>query len=242
MANNSTLKKIQIDNVTYDIGGGASVAVQNNTALVINNSGTDTTEIANTIAANPSAEATESLNKIKIGDVVYVIESSQPIQPSGVTIYTLIPPCTAVPIDSTTMIENIYFNTSLSEAEVVSIIDNAFASIPGWLDNMGSMTYVFMNESNETMIIVGINSGMYIIQGVANNPDPQPEEAILFIGGPNANATGLGFTGWNPSFNGSLAINETNTVIEMHFSEMNMLNDAKQMNEALKELISSTPF
>ena len=76
MANNSTLKKIQIDNVTYDIGGGASVAVQNNTALVINNSGTDTTEIANTIAANPSAEATESLNKIKIGDVVYTIEGS----------------------------------------------------------------------------------------------------------------------------------------------------------------------
>lgn len=76
MANNSTLKKIQIDNVTYDIGGGASVSVQDNSALVINNSGTDTSEIANTIAANPSAEGTESLNKIKIGDVVYTIAGS----------------------------------------------------------------------------------------------------------------------------------------------------------------------
>ena len=89
MANNSTLKKIQIDNVTYDIGGGASVAVQNNSALVINNSGTDTTEIANTIAANPSAEATESLNKIKIGDVVYYIMSSAPSS-GGITIFTKI--------------------------------------------------------------------------------------------------------------------------------------------------------
>lgn len=236
------LHKIKIDNVTYDIGGGASVSVKDNQALVINNSDTDTSAIANTIAANPSAEATESLNKIKIGDVVYVIESSQPSQPSGVTIYTLIPPCTAVPIDSTTMIENIYFNTSLSEAEVISIMDNAFASVPGWVENMGSMTYVFMNESNETMVLVGINSGMYIIQGFANNPEPQELEAILFIGGPNASAIGLGFTGWNPSFNGSLAINDTNAVIEMHFSEMNMLDDAKQLNEALKELISSTPF
>lgn len=241
MANNSTLKKIQIDNVTYDIGGGASVAVQNNTALVINNSGTDTTEIANTIAANPSAEATESLNKIKIGDVVYHIESSQPSS-GGVTIYTLIPPCTAVPIDSTTMIENIYFNTNLSETEVNSIIGNAFASIPGWLENMGSMTYVFMNESNETMVLVGINNGLYIVQGVANNPDPDPSEVILFIGGANASAAGLGFTGWNPNFNGELSINETNAYAEMMFSNMNILNDAKQLNEALKELISSTPF
>lgn len=84
MANNSTLKKIQIDNVTYDIGGGASVSVQDNSALVINNSGTDTSEIANTIAANPSAEGTESLNKIKIGDVVYVINN----QSAGVSIFT----------------------------------------------------------------------------------------------------------------------------------------------------------
>ena len=114
---------------------------------------------------------------------------------SKITVYTLIPPCTAVPIDSTTMIENIYFNTSLSEAEVISIIDNAFASVPGWLEDMGSMTYVFMNDSQETMIIVGIISGMYLIQGVANNPEPQVSEAILFIGGPDASAIGLGFTG-----------------------------------------------
>ena len=161
---------------------------------------------------------------------------------SKITVYTLIPPCTAVPIDSETMIENIYFNTNLSEAEVISIIDNAFASVSGWVDNMGPMTYVFMNGTFTTTVIVGINEGVYIIQGFANNPEPNELEALLFVGGPNASAIGLGFTGWNPSFNGSLAINETNTLVETQFSSMGMLDDAKQLHEALKELISSTPF
>lgn len=161
---------------------------------------------------------------------------------SKITVYTLIPPCTAVPIDSTTMIENIYFNMSLSEAEVISIIDNAFASIPGWLENMGPMAYVFMNESNKTMVIVGIHSGMYIIQGFANNPEPEASDAALFIGGPNASAMGLGFTGWNPNFNGELPINETNAYIETMSAQMGKLEDFRQMHEALKELISSTPF
>lgn len=238
------LNKIKIDNVTYDIGGGASVSVKDNQALVINNSDTDTSAIANTIAANPSAEATESLNKIKIGDVVYTIESSQPSQPSGVTIYTLIPPCTAVPIDSTTMIENIYFNTSLSEAEVISIIDNAFASVPGWAENMGLMTYVFMNQTNDKAIMLQGAEGNYIIQAFTKEPASEEEglAAIAFISGPIADSVGVSFTGWNPSFSGELPINETNAFCEMQFSNMNILNDAKQLNEALKELISSTPF
>lgn len=233
------LHKIKIDNVTYDIGGGASVSVKDNQALVINNSDTDTSAIANTIAANPNAEATESLNKIKIGDVVYHIESSQP---SGVTIYTLIPPCTAVPIDSTTMIENIYFNTSLSEAEVISIIENSFASVPGWLDEMGPFTYVFMNETNDKVVMLQSNAAMSVIQAFSGAEPESPEEAIVFISGPGTSELGLSFTGWNPNFNGALPINETNAYVEMMSTQMGKLEQFKQINEALKELISSTPF
>lgn len=163
---------------------------------------------------------------------------------SKITVYTLIPPCTAVPVDSETMIENIYFNTSLSEAEVISIIDNAFASVPGWLEEIGPMTQVFMNESETTMIMVGIMNGLYVIQGFANNPKPNELEAILFVGGPNASAVGLelGFTGWNPNFSGSLFINETNAYVATMSANMGKLEQFQQVNEALKELISSTPF
>lgn len=161
---------------------------------------------------------------------------------SKITVYTLIPPFTAVPIDSTTMIENIYFNTSLSEAEVISIIDNAFASVPGWLEEMGPMAYVFMNESETTMIMIGIINGSYLIQGIANNLDPDPLEAALFIGGPNASAMGFGFSGWNPNFNGSLFINETNAYVATMSANMGKLEQFQQVNEALKELISSTPL
>ena len=161
---------------------------------------------------------------------------------SKITVYTLIPPCTAVPIDSTTMIENIYFNTSLSEAEVISIIDNAFASVLGWLEEMGPFTYVFMNETNDKMIMVMVNEGMYGVQAFSGAEPESPEEAIVFISGPGASELGVSFTGWNPNFNGELPINETNAFVEMMSTRMGKLEQFKQINEALKELISSTPF
>lgn len=132
MANNSTLKKIQIDNVTYDIGGGASVSVQNNSALVINNSGTDISEIANTIAANPSAEGTESLNKIKIGDVVYVIAGGSNI----------------VEKQFDTSAEDITFTENFTEEEFDKIYNDK-ATIIGKYGDMGF--YVFSVELAQTM-------------------------------------------------------------------------------------------
>lgn len=161
---------------------------------------------------------------------------------SKITVYTLIPPCTAVPIDSTTMIENIYFNTSLSEAEVGSLMDNAFASVPGWLEEMGPSTCVFMNENNDKAVMLEGGEGNYIIQALSGAKPEGPEDAIVFISGPLASEMGVSFTGWNPNFSGELPINETNAFVEMMSAQMGKLEQFKQMNEALKELISSTPF
>jgi hypothetical protein len=140
------------------------------------------------------------------------------------------------------MIENIYFNTNLSEAEVISMIDNAFASVPGWLDEMGPFTYMFMNETNDKMIMVMANEGIYGIQAFSGTEPEGPEDAIVFISGPGASEAGVSFTGWNPNFNGELPINETNSFVEMMASQRGKLDQFKQLNEALKELISSTPF
>ena len=71
----------------------------------------------------------QEITHINVNGVTYALAGSN--SSGGVTIFTLIPPCTAVPVDSTTMIENIYFNTDLSETEVTSLMDNAFTSVPG---------------------------------------------------------------------------------------------------------------
>lgn len=157
----------------------------------------------------------------------------------GVTIYTLVLPCTAVPIDSTTMIENVYFNTSLSEAEVISLIDNAFASVPDW--PMGSAAYVFMSETNDKAIMIMIEEGIYIIQAFNREPEGA-EDAMVFISGPGLSEMGAPFTGWNPNFSGELAINEINSFVETMALQQGWLDQFKQFNEALKELISITPF
>lgn len=178
-------------------------------------------EIANAIRTKSGT--TEPISARNFASSILSLNAGAGAGGSKITVYTLIPECTAVPIDSTTIIENIYFNTSLSEEEVISLIDNAFASVPDWPEELGPMTYVFMSETTDKwmMVMVMVQEGMYFIQAFNKEPTTEEEEeaAVVFIGGPNASEMGAPFTGWNPNFSGELALNETNAYVEMIVSE-----------------------
>ena len=98
-----------------------------------------------------------------------------------------------------------------------------------------------MYEDSYKIVMLQASQGNYVIQACDKEPTSE-EETVVFISGPLASQVGLSFTGWNPNFNGTLAINHTNKEVEEIAMGNEMLDQFQQMNEALKELISSTPF
>lgn len=136
---------------------------------------------------------------------------------------------TAVPVDTNTTIQNIYFNTQASNEEVAICFNNYFEG----------------NEDEEKLgfILFGQNTGVGIIIGsmgaelnliVVGQDDNEIPIYVNDLTGQGQDVENFGFSGWNPDFNGMLVINDTPTP---YISGIEL-----EKNELVEPIISITPF
>ena len=122
---------------------------------------------------------------------------------------------------------NIYFNNNLTTEEVVSIIESANLgySTDGLIPNSYLIAQCLMIIKNENTY--GI---MYIHSDGEGSADFNNIEAIFS----SANAEGVDFVGWNPNFK--------NPIVYEYNNDIESNDTAISKNEALKDLVSSTPY
>ena len=136
---------------------------------------------------------------------------------------------TAVPVDTTTFVENIYFNTQLSSEEVANLVEQNIGFYPTYSEERIGL--VFASETNTITILMASIDGIYIIAS--------EDMSMVFFAydstGAGQDVSEIGFSGWNSAFNGTLAVN--GTVFESAISSLSAVG-----NENLKSLFSITPF
>lgn len=127
------------------------------------------------------------------------------------------------PVPTSGMVENVYFNTSLSNEEVVNIIENANLTydIDGYYD-------VFEHDENNALFIFNGGEGFYtILSMVEGNP------SFIFSTQENQDI-GVDFVGWNAELQNFILFNLTNN--------LNGESGEGDKNQELSSLISTTPF
>ena len=138
---------------------------------------------------------------------------------------------TAVPVDETTYIENIYLNIQMSVGEVVSLIETNISLSPGFIQYGQPVCYVCWNSDGTKGVIATNMQGVLIIADVLL-------EQIYFAydsTGAGQDMAETGFSGWNPDFNGVVEINDVQN--ERYIAVMSL-----ELNDNLKSLFSITPF
>lgn len=106
-----------------------------------------------------------------------------------------------LPLPNTGTVDAIYFDTSLSIAKTVSLLEPVLAKLDA--EEEGYIVALYFDEVNETLglVMCAQTDGMYMIAMKENMFDEELEPTFLFT---NTDATGVGFVGWNPSFSGSI--------------------------------------
>ena len=137
---------------------------------------------------------------------------------------------TAVPVDATTTIENIYLNKQLSNEEIVNLIETNISLSP-----------IYSAEEPKGFICVTATGGVALTIIAMNGIGAIVDYNIPYFyfaydtTGAGHDIDEVGFSGWNPDFDGVIMINETqSSMVSQYLSA--------RLNEAIKSLISTTPF
>ena len=151
---------------------------------------------------------------------------------------------TPIPTDPSVVVENIYFNTSMTPEDVCGVMDTVLPEYSGGMQ--AGVVYLFADEDLSTAIRLHRMEGpddngttMVIYAILVQNTDDE-----IFLFAYSLNAAGLamienevGFIGWNPDFNGTLTVNKTNSIFGS-LSEYNLGNASA--NEAAQTILSIT--
>lgn len=151
---------------------------------------------------------------------------------------------TPIPTDPSVVVENIYFNTSMTPEDVCSVMDTVLPEYSS--GKLAGVVYLFADEDLSTTISLQRMEGpddngttMVIYSIVGQNAGDE-----IFLFAYSLNEAGLvmieeevGFIGWNSDFDGTLAVNKTNAVFGS-LSENNLGNAGA--NEAAQSIISIT--
>lgn len=107
---------------------------------------------------------------------------------------TIPDPSSSGPVTNTGYVEKVYFNTSLSEEEVIAELDKlTYAE--------GEPINGLLIKSDQSMILVALKFGtLYVIADMLN-------EMFYWVSSDASTQMGTPFIGWNPDFNGELEIN-----------------------------------
>lgn len=182
----------------------------------------------------------QEITHINVNGVTYALAGSN--SGGGVTIFT--PEGAGTPIPVSGLIENIYFNTSLSTSEVHAIIDEALivnAPISEIMEQ--DMMYVVYasSASDMTMVAIGRMPQGYIIAANLVRGDVRQEE-VVYVDGALASTTEVSFVGWNPNMT-EISVNATNMLDVLAEHEFGVdPNIMVAVNEVLASLISTESF
>lgn len=137
---------------------------------------------------------------------------------------------TAVPVDNTTYIENIYLNTQLSNEEIVNLLENNISLSPTYGAEAPTGFIFTPTTSGLSIVVIAMNGIAAIVDMItgyfyfAYDTTGAGEDIAM-----------AGFSGWNTDFNGVIVINDTQNSATITYL-------SATLNENLKSLISITPF
>lgn len=132
---------------------------------------------------------------------------------------------TPVLVDGETLIDKVYFNTSLSVDEVKQQIEKLV---------FNGQSYVICSNSDLTNVVaVSKEYGAYMLVTGNYSTGNSSNLDVLFV----AEDLGLGFVGWKPTFNGEYSCNYVSLTEFQPFG----LNYIGEQNELITKLVSSTP-
>lgn len=115
---------------------------------------------------------------------------------------------TPIPADDTTIIQNIYFNTKLTQTDL--------SNIQGFITFCATSNYVIIGEfDNGACAIYSLDPNTF-----------EPSTFYYMYKDGATEITEVGFSGWNPDFDGVVEVNETNLTM---YVEQGLLNQ-EQLN------------
>lgn len=130
----------------------------------------------------------EKINKIKVKGIDHEITLTDEEAKNVVDKQLLTK--AAVPVDGVTNVDKVYFNTSLTNEQVVEILKS--------ITYVGGLYTAFLTKDKKTALVVFSSSGSYGIEVV--NSEMQ-NEVVFALG------TSFGFTGWNPNITNPFTLN-----------------------------------
>lgn len=135
---------------------------------------------------------------------------------------------TAVPVDTNTTIQNIYFNTQASNEEVAICFNKYFEGD----ENEEKLGFILYGQNTGVGIGISSGAGVNVISAIQDDND-----ILIYaydLTGQGEDVAAVGFSGWNPDFNGVLVVNDTPS---------SMLSGIElEDNEIMAPIISITPF